>query len=79
MLASKYTMVADKIYKMGKDSPMLRCPSESETILMITQVNEGVRGSHIEGRGLVRKLLKVGCYWPNILKDNTDNVNKCDN
>jgi hypothetical protein len=60
--ASKFTLVAGKLYKMGRASPMLRCLSEEETNLVLLEVHEGVCGSHIGGRALAAKILRAGYY-----------------
>jgi len=46
---AKFTMVAGKLYKMGRATPMLRCLGEEETELVLLEVHEGVGGSHIGG------------------------------
>lgn len=65
--SSKFTMVAGKLYRMGKATAMLRCPGESETNLVLLEVHEGVCGTHIGRRALVAKLLRAGYYWPTLL------------
>jgi len=64
--AFKFTIMAGKLYKMGRATPMLRCLSEEETNLVMLEVHEGVYGSHIGGRALAAKLLRAGYYWPNM-------------
>lgn len=71
-------MVAGKLYRMGRASPMLRCLGEDETNLLILEVYEGVCGSHIGGRALSAKLLRAGYYWPTMLHDCANFVKKCD-
>jgi len=76
--ASKFTMVAGKLYRMGRAAPMVRCLGENETNLVILEVHEGVCGSRIGGRALSAKLLRVGYYWPTMLNDCAEFVKKCD-
>jgi len=66
--AAKFTMVAEKLYKMGRATPMLRCLGEDETDLVLLEVHEGVCGSHIGGRSLAAKLLRSGYFWPSIAR-----------
>jgi hypothetical protein len=40
--ASKFTMVAGKLYKMGRATPMLRCLGENETRLVLLEVHKEV-------------------------------------
>jgi len=76
--ASKFTIVAEKLYKMGRASPMLRCLGEDETNVVLLEVHEGVCGSHIRGRELAAKLLRTGYYWPTMIQDSVEFVKKCD-
>ena len=57
---AKFTMVAGKLYKMGRATPMLRYLGEDETDLVLLEVHEEVCGSHLGGQSLAAKLLKVG-------------------
>jgi len=76
--AAKFTMVAGKLYKLGRATPMLRCLGEEETELVLLEVHEGVCGSHIGGRSLAAKLLRAGYYWPTMPQDCAAFVKKCD-
>ena len=60
--AAKFTIVAVKLYKLGKASPMLRCLGKDETNLVLLEVHEGVCGSHIGRRVLAAKFLRAGYY-----------------
>jgi hypothetical protein len=55
-------MVAGKLYRMGKATPMLKCLGGNETRLVILEVHEGVCGIHNGGRALSAKLLRAGYY-----------------
>lgn len=60
--ATKFVVIAGKLYKRGRASPLLRCLGEDETELVLLEVHEGVCGSHIGGRSLAAKLLRAGYY-----------------
>jgi len=55
--ATKFTMVADKLYKMGRATPMLRCLGEEEIELVLIEVHEGVCGSLAGGEVTQGRLL----------------------
>lgn len=74
----KYTMMSEKLYKMEKASPMLRCIGESKTALVLTKVHQGTYNSHIGGWALGHKLLKAGYYWPILMKNGEEIVIRCD-
>lgn len=65
----RYLIILDQLYKKGRSTPMLRCISEEDTILVMKEVHEGVCGSHIRSRALSRKILRAGYYWPTVLQD----------
>lgn len=71
-------MITDKLYKMGRSSPILRCVTEEEVGLIMKKVDEGVCGSHIGGRSLYRRILRVGYYWSSMLQDCVRFVNHCE-
>lgn len=76
-LSTKYIVLASKVYKIQKFTPMLRFSGKSKTNLKLMEVHEGVCGSRIAGKTLANKLLIYGYYWPNVFKDNITHVNKC--
>ena len=77
-ISTCYLIVADKLYKMGRYAPMLRCVSERETTLIMKEVHEGACSSHIGGRALSGKIIRVGYYWTRMLEYCTEFVSKCD-
>lgn len=60
--AANFTLLSDKLYQMGRDSPMLKCLDESDIILVLAEVHKGVCSSHIGGQVLAHKLLRAGYY-----------------
>ena len=64
---ARHLIIVEKLYKMGKYTPMLRCVVEDEIELVIREVHEGACGSHISGRDLSRKIPRVDYYLPRML------------
>lgn len=77
-ISSRYLRVADQLYKMDRSSPMLRCVTEEEARLIMKEVHEGLCRSHIRGRALSGKILRVGYYWSSMLQDCARFVNRCE-
>lgn len=71
MLTEKYTMVAGKLYKIGKTSSMKRLLYEDYVALVLEEVHERVYRSHISWRAIAQNLLRADFYWPTLMKDNT--------
>lgn len=70
-ISSQYLVVAKQLYKMDRSFPTLRCVTEEEVGIIMKEVHEGVCGSHIWGRALSRKILRIDYYWLSMLQDYT--------
>ena len=77
-VSTRYLIVSDKLYKMGRSTPMLRCVTEIEITLIMREVHEGICDIHIIGRALSEKILRAGYYWPQMLQDCAEFVSKFD-
>lgn len=71
-------MALGNIYNMGIYFIILTFIGENEIALVLREVHEGAYNSHIGGRALAHKLLRVGYYWPTLMKDNTYFIRKCE-
>lgn len=77
-LALSYTLITSKLYKMGKDTLMLRSLGEIDITLVLMEVHEGICRSRIQGGDLAHKFLRANYYCPIMMKDIIDHVNKRD-
>ncbi|XP_057418261.1 uncharacterized protein LOC130712444 [Lotus japonicus] len=75
--ASFYNFVGGQLYRRGIMSPMLKCVDTAKSQEIMAEVHEGVCSSHIGGRSLAVKVLRVGFYRPTIKKDCMEYVKKC--
>ena len=76
--ASRFVLIKDVLYKRGFSQPYLRCLSHEEADYVLREVHEGIYGNHSWARSLVHKLIRVGYYWPIMLKDAQTYVKACD-
>ena len=67
--ASRFMPIRDVLYKRGFSRLYLRCLSNDEANYVKREVHEGICGNHSGARSLVHKLIRVGYYWPTMLKD----------
>ena len=67
--ASRFVLIRDVLCKRGFSQLYLRCLSHDEADYMMKEVHEGICGNHSGARSLVHKLVRVGFYWPTMLKD----------
>lgn len=73
---AKYTLVARKLYIIGRSTQMLRCLCMNETRLVLMKVCIGVSGIHTGGRTFLNELLRVEYYWITFPTVNIDFVKK---
>ena len=76
--ASRFVLIRDVLYKRGFSRPYLRCLSHDEVDYVMREVHEGICGNHSGARSLVHKLIRIGYYWPTMLKDAQVYVKACD-
>ena len=76
--ASRFVLIKDVLYKRGFSLPYLRCLCKEEADYVMREVDEGICGNHSGTRSLVHKLIRVGYYWPSMLKDAQTYVKSCD-
>ena len=78
VLASRFMLIRDVLYKRGFSRPYLRCLAHDETDYVMREVHKGIYGNHLGARSLVHKLIRVGYYWPTMLKNAQTYVRTCD-
>ncbi|GKV34732.1 hypothetical protein SLEP1_g43078 [Rubroshorea leprosula] len=62
-LATSYFLSGNTLYKRSVDMTLLRCVDETKAKQVMTEVHEGICGTHANGRMLARKILRAGYYW----------------
>ena len=76
--ASRFVLINVVLYKRGFSRPYLRCLCYEEADYIMREVHEGICRNHLGAQSLVRKLIRVGYYWPTMLKDAQAYVKACD-
>ena len=64
----------DELYKRGFSQPYLRCVEEEEAKYVLEEVHGGICGDHMGAKSLVRKIMRVGYFWPTMQQDAVDFV-----
>ena len=77
-LSNRFTMINGCLYEKGYSQPFLRCIDDLEAEFVMSQIHEGVCGNHSGGRALAQKALRQGYYWPTMVRDAFNFVQKCD-
>lgn len=58
--AMPYTIIADTLYKKGKDGVLRRCVTSSEIPLILKECHDNMAGGHFAGDVTARKILQSG-------------------
>jgi len=67
--AGRYTLVDGKLFCHGYAQPTLMCVSGDQCVRIMSELHEGICGSHIDGRSLALKAIRAGFYWPTFKED----------
>ncbi|WJX12139.1 hypothetical protein P8452_02668 [Trifolium repens] len=67
--ALSYVIIGNELMKKTPEGVLLKCLSETEAYLAISDVHSGACGSHQAGHKMKWLLFRQGVYWPTILKD----------
>ena len=68
---TKYTLIDEELFRHGFTHPILVCVSGEQCARVMAELHEGICGSHIGGRSLASKVIRVGYYLPTIMEDCT--------
>jgi len=67
--AGKYTLIDGKLFYHGYTHSILTCVSGDQCTHIMEELHEDICGSHIEGRVLSLKVIRVWYYWPTMKED----------
>ncbi|CAJ2661625.1 unnamed protein product [Trifolium pratense] len=70
--ASNYVIIGNELFKKTLEGVLLKCLSEDEAYIAISDVHSGACGSHQSGHKMKWLLVRQGVYWPSMLKDCID-------
>ena len=74
----KYSIVDNKLYRRSSlGGVLLRCVTESEIELLMSEIHDGDCGNHASGKSLARKIWKQGYYWPKMADSAVEYVKRC--
>ncbi|CAJ2641991.1 unnamed protein product, partial [Trifolium pratense] len=75
--ASNYVIIGNELFKKTLEGVLLKCLSENEAYIAISDVHSGACGSHQSGHKMKWLLVRQGMYWPFMLKDCIDFAKGC--
>jgi hypothetical protein len=74
-----YEIINNQLYKQGICAPLLKCISAEEGKKLLSEIHEGICGTHPGARTMAGKTFCQGFYWPSAQNDNKEIVKSCHN
>jgi hypothetical protein len=65
----KYVLMSDELYRRTVNDVLLKCLGLDDAILAMTEVHEGICGTHQSAPKMKWLLRRSGFYWPNMIAD----------
>ncbi|KAL8466598.1 hypothetical protein ACS0TY_035593 [Phlomoides rotata] len=62
IMAARYTIIRDQLYKRGFSLPFLKCLTKEQGELVLKKIHGGVCGNHTGGLSLALKTIRQGYY-----------------
>ena len=62
-MATQYILYRGRLYRRSYDSVHLRCLKKEEAVRVMEEVHQGICVSHMNGRMLAKKIIRVRYYW----------------
>lgn len=72
-----YILMGNKFFKKTHEGVLLKCLSEAEAYLALSNVHSGACGAHQVDHKMKWILFRQGMYWPNMLKDYIEFAKGC--
>jgi ribonuclease HI len=65
----KYVLMSDELYRRTVNDVLLKCLGPGDAILAMSEVHEGICGTHQSVPKMKWLLRRSGFYWPNMIAD----------
>jgi len=69
IVSAKFCLSKDSLYRRGVSDPYLLCIFGPDVEIVMSEVHEGLCGSHSSGRAMAFKIKRMGYYWPTMITD----------
>ena len=76
-MAIQYILCRGQLYRRSYDDIYLRCLKKEEAEKVMEEVHQGICGSHMNGRMLAKKILRMEYYLNTMETDYVDYVKSC--
>ena len=73
-----YELIANQLYKRGKDKQLRLCVTEAEYVRVLEQAHAGLSGGHFSADTTAKAIMMAGLWWPTLFSDTAKFVKRCD-
>ena len=73
-----YELIANQLYKRGKDNQLWLCVTEFEYVKVLEQAHAGLSGGHFSADMTAKAIMMAGLWWPTLFSDAIEFVKRCD-
>ena len=73
-----YTLIANQLYKRGKDKQLRLCITEAEYVRVLDQAHAGLSGGHFSADTTAKAIMTTGLWWPTLFQDAAEFVKRCE-
>ena len=73
-----YKLIANQLYKRGKDKQLQLCVTETEYLRVLEQAHAGLSGIHFSADTTAKAIMMARLWWPTLFHDATEFVKRCD-
>jgi len=67
--AARFLLIDQELYRRGYSCPLLKCLDPEQVTYVMTELHEGICGTHSGARTMAAKVLRAGYYWPIVQGD----------
>ena len=75
--SKQYSMIAGRLYKLGKDGVLRLCVETQETRMYLEQAHVALGNIHMSPRQTMKRVERMGVYWPTMRRDIHSYVQNC--
>ncbi|KAJ3705468.1 hypothetical protein LUZ61_009173 [Rhynchospora tenuis] len=76
--ALEFTIMDGNLFKKGYGIPWLTCVGRAKADELISEIHEGICGSHQGMSSLSNRIIRAGFYWPTLRKDVEEFIRRCE-
>lgn len=76
--ANNFTLIANQLYKRGKDKQFRLCIKEAQYVRVLEQAHVGLSGGNFSADTIAKAIMTAGLWWPTLFQDAMEFVKRCD-